>query len=122
MTDNYFSEDELSCPCCGKNEFNPGTLRKFNLLREYVGFPLPMTSGYRCPAYNKKKGYTKTHSTGQAGDIGVSHKKAVIVLEAAIILGLFTGIGINQKGDKRFIHFDDLDEDVGRPRPHIWSY
>ena len=82
-----------------------------------------MTSGYRCPAYNEKMGYTQTHSTGQAGDTSCSHKEALKILIAAITVG-FTGIGVMQKGSSRFIHLDDLAEDlsIGRPRPHIWSY
>lgn len=119
---NYFTEDELSCPCCGENKFNPETLVKFNMLREACGFALPMTSGYRCPAYNEAKGYTQTHSTGQAGDLQVHRTQAYLVLLEAFKLG-FTGIGIAQKGDSstRFIHLDDLSPEE-HPRPTIWSY
>ena len=34
----------------------------------------------------------------------------------------FTGIGVNQKGNARFIHLDISKDSQGRPRPHIWSY
>ncbi len=118
---NYFSEQEQSCNCCGENKFNPDTLKRFNALREKLGFPLQMTSMYRCPTYNKKIGATQTHATGQAGDILISHEKAYKLLAVAWSYG-FSGIGINQKGNKRFIHLDDLEEAEGRPRPHIWSY
>lgn len=122
MTKNYFSERELSCPCCGVNGFKPETLARFNALREEVGEALPMTSGYRCAAYNTACGFTQTHATGQAGDLGVSYITAFYVLKEAPKLG-FTGIGIKQKGDKRFIHLDDLSPiPATRPRPHIWSY
>lgn len=101
----------------------PDTLTRFNDLRSRVAAPLPMTSGYRCEEYNRLNGWTQSHATGQCGDLAVSHKIASRVVEAAYRLG-FTGIGISQKGDKRFIHLDDLPEDlsIGRPRPHIWSY
>lgn len=121
MTVNYFTDTELSCPCCGENKFSLSTLHRFNLLRAYLGFALPMTSGYRCPAYNKLKGYTQTHATGHAGDIACSHKKAFKLIEAAPMFG-FTGIGVRQKGKTRFIHLDDLEELPTRPRPHLWSY
>ena len=124
MTTNYFSHDELSCPCCGVNGFKPDTQSKLNALREFLGFPLPINSAYRCPAYNTLKGFTQTHATGQAVDARVSHKQAVLVLDAARSFG-FTGIGIKQKGgvSGRFIHLDDLTEELPKqPRPHVWSY
>jgi len=118
---NYFTEKELSCPCCGVNGFNPITLKKFNALRRFLDFSMPMNSGYRCRAYNTLKGYTQTHATGQAGDIACTHKQAVLINIHHSVFG-FTGIGIQQKGNGRFVHLDDLDEAPGRPRPHIWSY
>lgn len=119
---NYFTEEELSCPCCGVNGFNPETLKRFNVLRELLGEALPMTSGYRCGAYNKARGWTQTHATGQAGDLGVSHITAYLVIKEAPKLG-FTGIGVKQKGNRRCIHLDDLPAMLpDRPRPHIWSY
>lgn len=122
MTENYFTEEELSCPCCGRNEFNPATKLRFNKLRVAVDEPLPMTSGYRCPTYNRKNGWTLSHSTGQCGDLAVSHKLAFKVMAEAPKLG-FTGIGVSQKGNKRFLHLDDLEEELPkRPRPHLWSY
>ncbi len=118
---SYFTEEELSCPCCGGSEFNQATLAKFNELRELVGEALPMSSGYRCPDYNTIRGFTQTHSTGQAGDLAVSHRLAYLIVSYALECG-FTGIGVSQKGQGRFIHLDDLEQADKRPRPHIWSY
>lgn len=118
---NYFNDAELSCNCCGENNFSDITLAKFNALREDAGFPMAMTSGYRCQEYNTKIGATQTHATGQAGDIACTHKQAYRLIELAPKHG-FTGIGVKQKGSGRFIHLDDLAEIPGRPRPHIWSY
>lgn len=119
--ENYFSPEELRCPCCNTYHFVSFTLDKLNELRRTLGFPLPVTSGYRCKKYNEEKGYTQTHSTGQAVDIACSHKQAYEILKHAPAVG-FTGIGIKQKGDGRFIHLDDLEAGEKRPRPHIWSY
>jgi zinc D-Ala-D-Ala carboxypeptidase len=120
---NYFSDDELSCKCCNENRFNANTLNKLNELRKACGFALKVNSGYRCKAYNTLKGYTQTHATGQAVDISLTHEQAYIALKYAVILG-FTGIGVKQKGNGRFIHLDDLlkNLDERRPRPHVWSY
>ena len=124
MTDkNYFTDEELACPCCRVNGFEPTTLTKLNALREACGFPIPLNSAYRCEAYNKACGFTQTHATGQAVDPRVSHKQAAKLNELAPKFG-FTGIGVSQKGavSGRFMHLDDLDAAPGRPRPHIWSY
>lgn len=122
MTDkNYFSNEELSCPCCGENKFNPQSLLRFNRLREYLGFPLQMTSGYRCEKYNRKIGATQSHATGHCGDLSVNRQRAYAVLAAAPKFG-FTGIGIHQKGARRFIHLDDLKATYSRVRPTVWSY
>jgi uncharacterized protein YcbK (DUF882 family) len=121
-TKNHFSKSELSCPCCGEDKFNRATLARFNSLRDEAGFPMPMTSGYRCEAYNESKGWTQTHATGQAGDISCTHERAFNLLTLARKHG-FTGIGISQEGSNRFIHLDDLPELLpNRPRPHVWSY
>lgn len=118
---NYFSNKELSCSCCGEDRFNGETLEKLNTIRKEAGFPINLTSAYRCEAHNQSKGYTQTHATGQAVDISCTHKSAVVLLKLAIKHGM-TGIGVKQKGSNRFLHFDDLDQAPGRPRPHIWSY
>ena len=118
---NYFSEEELSCPCCQSNEFQASTLARLNGLREELGFPMVVTSGFRCKAYNTLKGYTQTHATGQAVDVACTHAQAYKILVLAPKHG-FTGIGIKQKGNGRFIHLDDLPAATGRPRPHVWSY
>jgi len=118
---NYFSEKELKCPCCGRNDFKDSTLLKLNQLREAIGLPITVNSGFRCEKYNTLKGYTQTHATGQAVDLACSHKLAAMIVNLASGFG-FTGLGIKQKGDNRFIHLDDLPEADRRPRPHVWSY
>lgn len=118
---NFFSEGELACKCCGANDMNIDFIDRLNMLRALLGFPLQVTSGYRCHEYNEKMGYTQTHSTGHAVDIACSHKQSYAILKQATRYG-FHGIGIKQKGGGRFIHLDDLEEAEGRPRPHIWSY
>lgn len=84
---------------------------------------MPVNSGARCPAYNNKvsgTGLTGPHTKG-AIDVGVRGDQALTVVRIALEEG-FTGIGVSQKGDKRFIHLDDLPNAPGQPRPTIWSY
>jgi zinc D-Ala-D-Ala carboxypeptidase len=97
---------------------------KVEKLRDRLGFALPVTSGYRCPEYNNRvsgTGRTGPHTTGRAIDLGVSHARALELIRMALSMG-FTGIGIKQHGQGRFIHLDDLPDAEGQPRSHIWSY
>lgn len=122
----YFTREELQCKCgCKQMKLSSQFIDKLDKLRESVGFPLTVTSGYRCPEHNAKvssTGRTGPH-TREACDFGVSGSKAYAVLSAALQLG-FKGIGVAQKGPvgSRFIHVDDLPNDATTPRPYVWSY
>lgn len=120
----HFTPLEFACKHCGDRGIDLAFVAKLDALRARLGFPMPVTSGYRCPIHNQavsSTGPNGPHTTGQAADIGISGARARALVAAAIIDG-FTGIGINQKGAGRFIHLDTLAEPNHRPRPHIWSY
>lgn len=121
-TSTHFSRSELQCPCCDKNRVSAEFLEKLEALRDKVGKPLYVSSGYRCPLHNDRVSHTGLngpHTTGEAVDILISFETAFLLAKHAFALG-FTGVGVNQRGllDKRFIHLDALT--VNRPR--IWSY
>lgn len=118
----HFSSQELACRCgCGmlpKQDF----MNRVEELRVACGFPLPVSSAARCPAYNQKvssTGATGPHTTGRAIDLAVRGSQALTVVKHALALG-FTGIGVQQKGEGRFIHIDELTDSAGQPR--LWSY
>ncbi len=123
----YFSEDELQCRCgCGKADMDPNFMKKLIALREYLDFPLLITSAYRCPQHNmkvSKTGANGPHTTGRAIDIAVFGEQAFNLLRYAPCFD-FNGIGINQKNQlqQRFIHIDDLNKEHGVQRPWIWGY
>ena len=123
MSFKYFTTDELKCQHCGEHGIDGYFMAKIDNLREELGFPFPVTSGYRCPEHpiEARKKAPGAHTTGQAVDIGVSGNEAYMLIEAAI-RDNFTGIGINQKGDSRFIHLDIIPHSSSSPRPWIWSY
>jgi len=100
-------------------------MAKVERLREAWGKPMVVTSGARCPKWNavvSKTGEAGPHTTGRAIDFAVDRGEAYRLLALAFSLGLFTGIGVNQKGGGRFLHFDDLPDAPGQPRPTLWSY
>jgi len=120
----YFTEEELMCRHCNETGMDDEFMQKVDALREKLGFSFPVNSAYRCKDHpiEARKASPGAHASGRAIDIGVSHKKAYRLIQAAQEAG-FTGIGIAQKkGHPRFIHIDDLPDSEGRPRPHIWSY
>lgn len=123
----FFSAKELQCKCgkCDGGEMNQEFMAGIVELRQIVDFPFIVTSAYRCSEYNDQlyvdKGAKKgthlhgPHTTGKAMDILVSRMRARLILDYS---GDFDGIGLNQKGDDRFIHLDY----VSRPERALWSY
>jgi len=112
-----FKRQEFKCSCCGEEAMRDDFIDKLQKLRDYLGFPLKITSGYRCGEHpvEVKKSTVGTHRQGIAADIAVSREQAYRVVCAAKEFG-FTGIGVAQKGNCRFIHLD------ARDNPTIWSY
>ena len=100
-------------------------MERIETLRVLYGKPLKVTSAARCPEYNAKvsgTGRTGPHTTGRAIDFGIERGDAYKLLSLALSMPHFTGIGVNQKGDKRFLHLDDLNNAPGQARPTCWSY
>lgn len=118
-----FSQDEFACKGDGTCEMDPTFMDKLQSLRDLYGKPMIITSGYRSPAYNAKVSETGTagpHTTGKACDIAVASTDAYLLAQLAFKMN-FMGIGMSQKGPKRFIHLDMcLPPDF--PRPALWSY
>ncbi|MAN61074.1 MAG: peptidase M15A [Parvibaculum sp.] len=118
-----FSEKEFACQHCGEHGIDERIVDVVQRIREEADFPFIITSGYRCVEHpiEKKKKNPGVHTSGLAVDIGASHEKAYIILKLAMQRNL-PGIGINQKGNGRFIHLDISEPEENRPRPHLWSY
>ena len=130
MTYKYFTEAELACSHCNKQGINEQFMLKIESLREQLGFPFIVTSGYRCEQHpiEARKTAAGAHTTGRAIDIAVSGESAYKLISGALNVGTtsqsagFTGVGVNQKGHSRFIHLDDIENSTTRPRPWVWSY
>jgi uncharacterized protein YcbK (DUF882 family) len=121
MTINYFSDDELRCSCgCGELHFDDEVLERLNEIREDFGYPMIVTSGYRCNNHplEKVKIRPGAHTTGKAVDIAVSFDSAHRLLTIALAHGC-PRVGVNQKGTRRFIHLDWAEN---YPSPTVWSY
>ena len=126
-----FSFKEIACQETSDCEMNESTMDRLQALRSEYGKGLRISSGFRSALHSieaKKKdpeGNPRpgAHATGRAIDIAVRGEDAYIVLSLATSLG-FTGIGVSQKGDSRFLHLDDIQpaDNFHAPRPSVWSY
>lgn len=122
----YFNLSEFTCKCnCETNEMDLEVVSELDRMRLLLGFPLIVTSGYRCPnhlAERRKSTGPGPHTTGHAVDILLRGARADKFLGLVYERGFFTGKGFSQRGNKRFIHVDNCESLPKRPRPHIWSY
>ena len=92
-------------------------------LRRNLGWPLPVSSGFRCINWDNEIRGAGVHPTGHSSDILIYGHRVWELLRLALKAG-FTGIGLKQYGPhrKRFVHLDDLLNGPNRPRPWIWTY
>lgn len=111
----FFRLDEFQCPCCKRTMLHPLLLQKMKGLRQKIGKPVMITSGYRCPSYNEQVGGVKTsyHLLGMAADIHVPGIPLQDVLTIAQEMR-FQGIGFYP--ERNFLHLD-----VRPTRPTYWQ-
>lgn len=106
LTDN-FKLSEFACRD-GSEELmlDMDLVHKLQVLRNKLGKPIRVTSGYRNPEYNEKVGGVKNsqHLLGKAADIQVDGMDTVELSRHAKMVG-FNGIGIY----KNFVHVDVRD-------------
>ena len=100
----YFTEKELSCPCCGAFFMEEKFQRQIDNSRRISGIPYIINSGCRCKDHNAEVGgsYTSSHLSGWAVDVRaeLDHHKFKIV-KGAIMAGI-TRILIY----RTFLHLD----------------
>ena len=125
----YFKREEFVSPDTGEEQMNLIFVKYLEKLREFVGQPLVITSGFRTLAHNEKIGGTKNsaHLRGLAVDIAcpdsaLRYKILDFVLNNKtffynndIIIVEIRRIGIG----KNFIH---LDCDKSLPQEVVWLY
>jgi len=122
-----FTPDEMACQHCGAKNMDPEFMDQLQALRDAYGRPMAVSSAYRCPDHpieddkDPEDEIESPHETGRCVDVLCSHLDAYELLGLALEMG-FTGIGVNQRGDSRFLHLDTLEDGPRRPRPHVWSY
>ncbi len=103
----YFTYEELSCPCCGKNNFDLVIKGRLNQAREIAGIPFNVNSACRCEKHNKEIGGspTSSHLLGLAMDIAITSDHERFLILSSLILLRFKRIEIGID----YIHVDGDD-------------
>ena len=117
-----FTPEEMADRKTGALFFVPEFMDLLHTLRTTLGFPLPVTSGYRTLDHDREIGGKNVHPSGEAVDINVWGERYVRTFAAAYELG-FIGFGSKQHGPYkgRFIHLDTLYDETHK-RPWGWTY
>ena len=120
-----FSFAEMACRETGEWLLDGALMGALQRVRAICG-PLTVTSGYRSPRHSKEAAKGRSggpHTLGKAADIRCAGTQAFDILHTALDEG-FTGIGIDQRGEDRFLHLDVIThlDDFPATRPTIWSY
>lgn len=101
----YFVPKEFACPCCGKAKVDTRLYDLLDDIREKVGVPLYINSGYRCKKHNIEVGGVpnSTHFLGQAADIDATD---IGVEKLARIAEECGADGVGRYYGSNFVHVD----------------
>ena len=66
-----FKVSEFACKCCGANLIDQRVLNMAQVIRDELGVPVRVNSGYRCEEHNRRVGGVKGsyHTKGLAADL-----------------------------------------------------
>lgn len=118
----YFNLCEFECHHCGQlpdKGMNSALLAKLDELRERLGRPVIVTSGYRCPVHNTNVGGVRNsqHVAGTAADIYCPGVSVDELADMAAEIG-FDGIG--RYHGQGFVHVDCRDNG-NSPNTYRWE-
>jgi zinc D-Ala-D-Ala carboxypeptidase len=129
----HFKLEEFACSTSGLSLMNEQLLQALEEIRERLGEPMIITSGYRSDQHpitqskiDKGAKHGGAHHLGYAADVGCAGPSAMKILALAIENPAITGVGVKQSGpwNSRFIHLDAVPQEnnFGLTRPALWSY
>lgn len=102
----YFNDEEFACPCCGRlpdGGIDANLLEVLDKVREAIGRPLYVSSGFRCRVHNEDVGGVadSQHIHGRAADVYADDVTPLQIAALAEQAGA-DGIGIYDD----FVHID----------------
>lgn len=105
-----FVRSEFDCPCgCSTQMVDPELTEKLQRIRNVLGKPIKITSGYRCLKHNQdvKGGTNSRHRYGMAADWRLKDRSVNPVALGIIAQAVgFGGVGIYWYGGNAFCHAD----------------
>lgn len=118
-----FRASEFACRHCGKSGIKLELVERLQELRDAIGRPITITSGYRCAEHpiEKAKGPgPRRHVEGIAADIYV-RGMPLFELYSTVVkrFPAFHGIGVNPS--QNFIHLDIRPIPAGKLAV-VWAY
>jgi len=117
MHGEHFSEQELACHHCGRNECTQELVDALEAFRAAAGnVPVIVDDAYRCAEHNRAIGGVPNsrHVLGQAADIRITGLTGRQLYAIARQVPAIHGIGVNDY--EEYIHVDV------RPVPARWCY
>lgn len=105
-----FARNDFQCPCgCGAQFLEPELAERLQTVRDKIGKPIKITSGYRCLSHNRKVGGSSSsrHLYGVAADWRLKDRSVnpvalgILAREAG-----FNGVGIYWHSKGAFVHTD----------------
>ena len=84
MDTKNFKDGEFACKHCGENKIDQRVMNMAQAIRDYVGVPVKVNSGYRCEKHNSAVGGVKGsyHTKGLAADLSCEKGGQVLYLAA----------------------------------------
>jgi len=103
-----FDSTEFACPHCKAEHIEPALVTALQQLRDKVGHPISILSGYRCVQHNKDEGGAKDsqHIVGKAADVTCPAIPLSDLYDWATTIPDFMDGGIGVYPKERFIHVD----------------
>lgn len=105
-----FTRAEFDCPCgCGTQMVDPELAEKLQRIRDALGKPIKITSGYRCLKHNQAVGggTNSRHRYGMAADWRLKDRSVTPVALGIIAQAVgFGGVGIYWYAGNAFCHAD----------------
>lgn len=105
-----FTRKDFKCPCgCTRQMVDSELVEKLQAIRDKLGKPIKITSGYRCLKHNQavNGGTNSRHRYGMAADWRMKDRSlnpvelGILAVEAG-----FGGVGIYWYGNYAFVHAD----------------
>ena len=117
----HFSNQELACKHCGRNECTVALVSALESFRTILQQPILINDAYRCPEHNQAVGGVpdSQHVLGNAADIRVEGMPAAKLEQMALSSGLWGGIGRDDR--RNYVHVDVRMKQIGKPVAR-WCY